>query len=103
MPRAGAWDVTKEGLVQPFFRGRLVKTGGALASEVSSSEVKHWALEKVPPSACTVTTPLGAMNRRPLVALHRSTLTKTLVAGRKARSEERRAGKERLGASAPLR
>src|SRR5215467_9270547 len=44
----------------------------------------HWALEKVPPSASTVTTPLGAMSRRPLVALHRSTGTNTLLAGRKA-------------------
>jgi hypothetical protein len=44
-------------------------------NDTPSSEVKHWALEKVPPSASTVTTPLCWMNSRPLVALHRSTGT----------------------------
>src|SRR5215472_1975144 len=40
-------------------------------------------MEKLPPSACTLTVPWGEMSRRPLVALHRSTGTKTLAAGRK--------------------
>jgi hypothetical protein len=52
-----------------------VKELADFANEAPSSEVKHWAWEKVPPSACTVTTPLGSMNRRPLLALHRSTAT----------------------------
>src|SRR5215471_8169478 len=51
-------------------------------NDTPSSEVKHWALEK-PPSDWTVTTPLCWMNRRPLVALHKSTGTKTFVPGRK--------------------
>src|SRR5690348_12375959 len=75
MPRTAALEVAKGALVQPFFSVRLVKNAGALANEAPSSEVKHWALEKVPPSASTSTTPLGAMCSRPLVALHRSTLT----------------------------
>src|SRR5205823_444754 len=53
------------------------------ANQAPSRDVKHAALEKLPLSASTVTTPLGSMNRRPLVALHRSTGTYTLVAGRK--------------------
>src|SRR5690348_12573518 len=53
-------------------------------NDTPSSEVKHWALEKLLPSASTLTTPLCWMNSRPLVALHRSTLTKTLVLGRNA-------------------
>src|SRR5437764_3233276 len=53
------------------------------ANQAPSRDVKHAALEKLPLSACTVTTPLGWMNRRPLVALHRSNGTYTLVAGRK--------------------
>src|SRR5204862_7957309 len=53
------------------------------ANGAPSRDVKHGAWEKVPPGARTVTTPLGAMSKRPLVALHRSTGTCTLVAGRK--------------------
>src|SRR5215472_9736688 len=51
-------------------------------NDTPSSEVKHWALVKS--WASTLTTPLCWMNRRPLVALHRSTGTNTLVAGRNA-------------------
>src|SRR6516165_9879521 len=50
-------------------------------NETPSSEVKHWALVKS--WASTLTKPLCWMNRRPLVAPHRSTGTKTLVPGRK--------------------
>src|SRR5690348_2446776 len=84
MLRTAALEVPKGALVQPFFRVRVVNDVFNLANLAPSSEVKHWALEKVPPSASTLTTPLGAMSRRPLVALHRSTGTKTLVAGRNA-------------------
>src|SRR5713101_891831 len=84
MVRTAALEVPKGALVQPFFRGRLVNDVADLANCAPSSEVKHWALEKVPPSACTVTTPLGAMSSRPLAALHRSTGTKTFLAGRNA-------------------
>src|SRR6266700_7071676 len=103
MVRTAALEVPKGALVQPFFRGRLVNDVADLANCAPSSEVKHWALEKVPPSACTVTTPLGAMNRRPLVALHRSTLTKTLVAGRKAFGSVNGTGLVPLVAIAPLK
>src|SRR6266704_1101100 len=77
MLRTAALEVAKGALVHPFFRVRLVNDVAALANWAPSSEVKHWALEKFP--ACTVTTPLGAMNRRPLVALHRSTGMKTFL------------------------
>src|SRR5260370_42439694 len=56
---------------------------GARANDAPSSEVKHWASENAF-SARTITTPPGKMNRRPLVALQRSTGTSTtVVAGRK--------------------
>src|SRR6266516_2294606 len=84
MPRTAALEVPKGALVQPFFSVRLVNDVAALANWAPSSEVKHWALEKLLPSACTLTTPLGAMSSRPLVALHRSTGMNTLVAGRNA-------------------
>src|SRR6266567_604275 len=103
MPRAAALEVPKGALVQPFFRVRLVKNAGALANEAPSSEVKHWALEKLSPSACTVTTPLGAMNRRPLVALHRSTGMKTFLAGRKASGRVNGTALVPLVAIAPLK
>src|SRR5262249_2277529 len=54
------------------------------ANETPSSEVKHCAFAKPGSSCCTVTTPLGAMFRRPLVASHMSTGTKTLALGRSA-------------------
>src|ERR1051326_6120189 len=50
-------------------------------NDTPSSEVKHCALEKVPFSASTLTIPLCWMTSRPLVALHRSTGTKTVVPG----------------------
>ena len=61
--------------VQPFCRVSAVNPAVDSAKEAPSSEVKHWALEKLPPSGSTSTTPLDAMCRRPLVALHRSTGT----------------------------
>jgi hypothetical protein len=69
--------------VGPAFGATLVIAGGVKPNEAPSRDVKQAALEKVPPSGCTVTTPLGWMNKRPLVALHRSTGTYTLLAGRK--------------------
>src|SRR6266568_4709674 len=78
---AGA-DVPNGPPVQPFCGVSAVNPAADRPNEAPSSEVKHWALENVPPSGSTSTTPLGAMCRRPLVALHRSTGTKTLVAGR---------------------
>src|SRR5690242_13575369 len=83
MVRTAALEVPKGALVQPFWSVRLVNDVADLANWAPSSEVKHWALEKLP-SGSTLTTPLGAMSSRPLVALHRSTGTHTFVAGRKA-------------------
>src|SRR5690349_14332507 len=84
MLRTAALEVEKGALVQPFVRVRVEKDVFDLANWAPSSEVKHWALEKLLPSASTLTTPLGEILSRPLVALHRSTGTKTLVAGRNA-------------------
>src|SRR6185312_8588049 len=84
MLRTAALEAPKGALVQPFLRVRVVNDAFDLANLAPSSEVKHWALEKVPPSASTFTTPLGAMSSRPLVALHRSMGINTLVGGRKA-------------------
>src|SRR5437667_11497561 len=103
MLRTAALEVPKGALVQPFFRVRVVNDVFNLANLAPSSEVKHWALEKVPPSASTLTTPLGAMSRRPLVALHRSTGTKTLVAGRNAAGSVNGTGLVPPVAMAPLR
>ena len=50
----------------------LTETVKTLQQQVKDQQA---ALEKVPPSASTVTTPLGWMYSRPLVALHRSTWT----------------------------
>ena len=44
--------------------------------------MKHAALLNSPLSASTVTTPDGSICSRPLVALHRSTATNTVLAGR---------------------
>ena len=83
MLRAAALEVPNGALVQPFCRVSPVNPVADSAKETPSSEVKHWALENGSPLCCsTVTTPLGAMSRRPFVALHRSTGTKTLVDGR---------------------
>ena len=58
---------------------------------------------EVPPSASTVTTPLGWMNKRPLVALHRS--TGTIHAGRRpeAGGQRKRTGSVPAVAIAPLK
>src|SRR5262249_61274129 len=68
-----ALEVAKGALVHPFFSVSAVNEVADLANEAPSSEVKHWALEKL--LASTVTVPLCWMCRRPLVALHRSTGT----------------------------
>src|SRR6266480_2194469 len=82
MLRAAALEVPNGALVHPFCRVSPVNPVADSANEAPSSEVKHWASAK-PGSCCsTVTTPLGAMSRRPFVALHMSTGTNTLVAGR---------------------
>src|SRR5262249_58422911 len=83
MVRTAAPDVPKGALVQAFWRVSGVNELADVANEAPSSEVKHWALADFPPSASMVTTPVGRMNRRPLVALHRSTGTYTFAAGRK--------------------
>src|SRR5258708_28792128 len=83
MLRTAGLEVPNGALAQPFCRVSPVNPVADSAKEAPSSEVKHWALEKGSPlCCCTVTTPLGAMSRRPFVALHRSTGTKTLVDGR---------------------
>src|SRR5215471_12796659 len=69
-------------LVQPFSRVSGVNEFADGANETPSSEVKHWALDQLPPSASTVTEPSAWMNKSPLVAPHRSTGTKILRAGR---------------------
>src|SRR5438876_1391752 len=79
-----ALEVLNGALVHPFCRVSPVNPVTDVANETPSSEVKHWALAKPGSCCCTVTTPLGAMSRRPLVALHMSTGTKTLVLGRSA-------------------
>src|SRR5262249_8869071 len=77
MLRTAALELPKGASVQPFLRVRVVNDVFDLANWAPSSEVKHWALEKS--WASTLTTPLGWMTSRPLVALHRSTGTHKLV------------------------
>ena len=67
---------------QPFCSVSGVNERADFANEAPSSEVKHAALLNAPPSAWTVTTPVGSTCSRPLVALHRSTGTNTAWAGR---------------------
>ena len=68
--------------VQPFCSFSVVNEVADLANETPSSEVKQAALLKRPPSAWTGTTPVGAICSRPWVAVHRSTVTNTVWAGR---------------------
>src|SRR5436305_10025312 len=78
-----AFDVPNGAFVHPLTSGSAVNPVEFGANDAPSRDVKHWALEKVHPSASTVTTPLGLMSKLPLVVLHRSIGTCTLVAGRK--------------------
>src|SRR5690242_17919663 len=103
MLRTAALEVEKGALVQPFLRVRVVNDVFSLANLAPSSEVKHWAFDTLLPSASTLTTPLGAMLSRPLVALHKSTRAKTLVAGRKAFGRVNGTGLVPDVAIAPLR
>ena len=83
MVRTAATTVPNGELVQPFCSVSGVNEWADLAkNRFPSSEVKHAALLKAPPSAWTVTTPVGSTCSRPLVALHKSTGTNTTCAGR---------------------
>src|SRR4051812_33452806 len=80
--RVNAASVVLNGaLVHPFCRVSGVKS--ERVNEAPSREVKHWALENVPPSAWTPTEPLGWMTLRPFVLPQRLTGTYTLVPGRR--------------------
>src|SRR5215469_2420589 len=85
MARTAALEVPNGVPVQPFWRVSGVNRLAFLANEAPSSEVEHCASANVV-SACTVTTPLGWMSRRPppWAAAHRSTGTETAAAGRNA-------------------
>ena len=73
------------------------------ANTTPSSEVKHAALLKAPPSAWTVTTPVGSTCSRPLVALHQSTGTNTTCAGRNEAGSVKGTGLVPVVAMAPSR
>src|SRR5207248_106607 len=55
MVRTAALEVPKGALVQPCCGVRVVNEVFSLANWAPSSEVKHWALVKFPPSASTLT------------------------------------------------
>src|SRR5215469_6519424 len=82
MARTAGAEVPNGELVQPFCSVSGVNEVADFANQAPSSEVKHAALLNAPPSASTVTTPVGSICSRPLVALHRSTGTNTTLAGR---------------------
>src|SRR5215469_865386 len=82
MARTAGAEVPNGELNQPFCNVSGVNEPADFANEAPSSEVKHAALLNAPPSACTVTTPVGSICNRPLVALQRSTATNTAAAGR---------------------
>ena len=65
--------------------------------------MKHAALLNVPPSASTVTTPVGSICSRPLVAVHRSTGTNTTLTGQNAAGSVNGTGLVPEVAIAPLR
>jgi len=73
------------------------------ANETPSSEVKHAALLNAPPSASTVTTPVGSICSRPLVAVQRPTWTNTTLTGRKPAGRANGTGLVPEVAIAPLR
>src|SRR6516165_10269246 len=73
------------------------------ANETPSSEVKHAALPDAPPSASTVTTPVGSICSRPLVAVQRSTWANTTLTGRKPAGRVNGTGLVPEVAIAPLR
>src|SRR5256885_119376 len=67
-----AFDLFYNASAPPEICARALHAALPIANEAPSRDVKHWALEKVPPSARTVTTPLGLTSKLPLVVLHRS-------------------------------
>src|SRR5438874_486951 len=98
-----AFDVLDGAFVHPLTSGSVVNPVAFSALDAPCGEVWHWALEKVPPSARTVTTPLGLMSKLPLVVLHRSIGTCTLVAGRKPTGSVNGTGLVPLVLIAPLK
>jgi hypothetical protein len=77
--------------------------GTSGANETPSSEVKQAAWLKAPPSASTVTTPVGSICSRPLVALHRLTATNTTAVGWNAAGKVNGTGLVPVVATAPLK
>src|SRR5215472_11981287 len=72
MVRTAAFDVPKGAFVQPFWSASAVNDVGDNANEAPSSEVPHCTIQKLlVPSGCTVTAPLGAMFRRPMLPVQR--------------------------------
>ena len=101
--RTAAAEVPNGELVQPFCSVSGVNELADFANETPSSEVKHAALLNAPPSAWTVTTPVGSTCSRPLVALHRSTGTNTALAGRNPAGRVNGTGLVPVVAIAPLK
>src|SRR5580693_462685 len=103
MVRAAGAEVPNGELNQPFCNVSAVNELADFANETPSSEVKHAALPNAPPSASTVTTPVGSICSRPLVALHRSTGTNTTLTGRNPAGRVNGTGLVPVVAIAPLR
>src|SRR5579863_4595274 len=103
MVRTAGAEVPTGELNQPFCNVSGVNKLADFANETPSSEVKHPALLNAPPSAWTLTTPVGSICSRPLVALHRSTGTNTTRAGRNAAGRVNGTGLVPEVAIAPLR
>src|SRR5579859_2230415 len=101
--RTSAAEVPNGEPVQPFCNVSGVNELADLANETPSNEVKHAALLNAPPSAWTVTTPVGSICSRPLAALHRSTGTNTTLAGRNAAGRVNGTGLLPVVAMAPLK
>src|SRR5579863_7471979 len=103
MVRTAGAEVPTGELNQPFCNVSGVNKLADFANETPSSEVKHPALLNAPPSAWTLTTPVGSICSRPLVAVHRSTGTNTTLAGRNAAGSVNGTGLVPEVAMAPLR
>src|SRR5882672_1745413 len=68
---APARPVENGALVQAFSRASGVKSDAV--NVAPSSDVKHWALDQLPPGATTTEAePVGEMNSRPFAEPHRS-------------------------------
>src|SRR5579859_1155985 len=103
MARTAGAEVPNGELNQPFCRVSGVNELADLANEAPSSEVKQAALLNAPPSAWTVTTPVGSICSTPWVALHRSTGTNTALAGRNPAGRVNGTGLVPVVAIAPLK